>query len=249
MRTQRSPRSFDTSDPEREPEKDRRHVSRRGFLSTAGAISISSVAGCLGGGNPNTHLQAPDMEADPEDLAYPAYGQQIPDVSLQAPLHDEMISVRDRDTTVVMTFFYSYCESVCPRLISTLRNIQSKALEGDYGNAVEFLPVTFDPERDTADRLREYAEAMRIDLEAGNWYFLRPDGVDRAESVVADTFGLQFKRTDPNGDEPGYMFTHLPLILIVNPSGYVERSYTDSKPVWQDIHEDVKAVVDATTQE
>lgn len=220
--------------------------TRRAFLGTVGGVGTASLAGCIGSaGNANTHLAEPNIPGDPEDYAYPAFGQTVPDVTIPAPLHDRSISPREVDSTVVMTFFYSHCESVCPRLISALRNIQTAAGEGGYGDDVAFLPVTFDPARDTADRLAEYAEAMRIDLDAGNWYFLRPDGEDRAKSVVADTFGLQFEQTDPNGDKPGYMFGHMALILLVNPDGYVERAYTDSKPVWQDINDDVKTVVDA----
>lgn len=222
-------------------------VSRRRFLAGATAAGLGAVAGCLGGGTQNTVLAAPNMAADPEDLAYPAHGQEIPDVALPAPLHDETIALRERDTTLVITFFYSHCQTICPRLISTLRNVQSKAAKAGIGDDIELHAVTFDPERDTADRLREFAEAMRVDLEAGNWYFLRPDGVDRAKSVVADTFGLHFERTHPNGDDQGYMFTHMPLILVVNPSGYVERSYTDKRPVWQDVYEAVQSVVEATT--
>lgn len=224
--------------------------SRRRFLGSAGALALGGVAGCLGdSGNDDTHLGPPDRPGDPEDYAYPAYGQQVPDVTVEAPLHDSSISPRDLDSTVVMTFFYSYCESVCPRLISALRNVQTAASRRGYEDQVTFLPVTFDPARDTASRFEEYAEAMRVDLDAGNWYFLRPDGEQRAKEVVSDTFGLHFEQTDPNGDKPGYMFAHMALILVVNPSGYVERAYPDQQPVWQDIESDVRTVIEGAAQE
>lgn len=223
--------------------------SRRQFLGSAGAVTLGAVAGCLGSsGDPNTYLGPPDTPGDPEDFAYPAYGQRVPDVAVQAPLHGRRVSPRDFDETVVMTFFYSYCQSVCPRLISALRNVQTAASESGYEDDVAFLPVTFDPARDTAPRFEEYADAMRIDLDAGNWYFLRPDGAERAEAVVTDTFGLAFEQTDPNGEDPGYMFTHMALILVVNPDGYVERAYPDPNPVWQDIEADVRTVVNEATE-
>ncbi|MFW6385378.1 MAG: SCO family protein [Halodesulfurarchaeum sp.] len=225
-------------------------MSRRALLAGVGGVATGTIAGCTGSGNDgNTHLPPPDRPGDPEDLAYPAHGVMIPDEAIPAPLHDRRVSPREFDSTVLMTFFFSYCESVCPRLISTLGNIQATAESEGYGDEVNFLPVTFDPARDTADRLETYAKSMRIDLEAGNWYFLRPDGPDRADSVVTDEFGLKFERTDPNGDEPGYMFVHMPLILLVNPSGYVERAYTESQPVWQDVDEDVRTVIDRSTDQ
>lgn len=218
--------------------------TRRAILSAAGALGIGAVAGCLGSATDrNTHLPPPDRPGDPADLAYPAHGVEVPDVSIPAPLHGIPVSPREFDSTVLMTFFYSYCQSVCPRLISTLRNVQAAAKSGGYGDGVTFLAVTFDPARDTPDRLRDYADAMRVDRDAGNWYFLRPDGPDGAKDVVENTFGLKFQRTEANGDT-GYMFVHMPLVLLVNPSGYVERAYTKRQPVWQAVNDDVRTVIE-----
>ena len=235
--------------PRRERTRSSASFGRRAFLGTVGSVGVGGLAGCLGAASGNTHLPPPDRPGEASDLAYPAHGQKVPDVSVPAPLHGETISPRDFDTTVLLTFFYSHCESVCPRLISALRNVQTTAGEEGYGDEINFLPMTFDPARDTAARLREYAEASRVDLDAGNWYFLRPDGPDRAEAVVHETFGLKFVRTDPSPEMEGYMFTHMALILLVNPSGYVERAYVDKQPVWQDIYEDAKAVIAGASEQ
>lgn len=173
---------------------------------------------------------------DATDLPYPAYGQDIPDVTLPAPLKGEEISVRQFDTDVVMTFFYSHCQTVCPRLVGALKNIQTRALEDGYSENVTFLAITFDPERDTTARLRDYAKNMNINREPDNWYFLRPESVSRAKSIVGETFGVGFERTHPD-DMDMYMFNHFSLIILANRDSVVERTYVDNRPVWQDIYD------------
>lgn len=206
-------------------------MHRREYLrsfAAAGAVT-TSVAGCLGDGNPNTALGRPDRQYESEDVPYPAWGQRVPDVSIDDPLAGTEIRVRDVDTPTLLTFFYSHCQTVCPVLVSTLREVQTHALTEGYGEEVTFLPVTFDPERDDAGRLEAYAEQLNVDLDAGNWRFLRPATTDRARAVVSDQFGVFFERTQPE-DMDKYMFTHTALTLLVNADGYVERAYRTKSP-------------------
>jgi protein SCO1/2 len=218
-------------------------MDRRAYLAAAAAAGTSAIAGCFGGATGSssggseqeTYLEPPDSQVDPEDLPYPGYGQLLPDVTLPAPLHGEEVSIRQFETDVVVTFFYSYCQTVCPRLVGALRNIQAEAGADGYGDDVTFLAITFDPERDTESRLREYAGNMNVDRDADNWYFLRPESVSRAETVVSDEFGVAFQRTEPE-DMDMYMFNHFSLTALANAGNYVEKAYTDKRPAWQEIY-------------
>jgi protein SCO1/2 len=218
-------------------------MKRRDYLRSAGAVAVlaGGTAGCLGGGNPDTTLSEPDRDYESEDVAYPAWGQRVPDVTLPAPVADREISVRDVETPSLLTFFYSHCNTVCPVLISTMRGVQTHALNEGYGDEVTFLPVSFDPERDDAARFREYASEMHVNLDAGNWHFLRPASKDRAAEVVTDEFGVFFERTHPE-DMDTYMFTHAAVTLLVNAEGYVERAYRTKSPDERQIIEDLKKV-------
>ena len=123
------------------------------------------------------------------------------------PTESREIKLGDIETPALLTFFYSHCQTVCPVLVATQRNIQARAQDDGYGDEVSFFPVTFDPARDTAERLRTYAEKMNVDLAAENWHFLRPASTERAESVVEGQLGVAFERTEPE-DMDAYMFTH-----------------------------------------
>jgi len=216
-------------------------MDRRTYLATAGLTLTTSMAGCpgaLGDSHPNTYLAPPDRSVDGDKLPFPTYGDPVPDVTLPAVLHDTTVTTTGFDRHLVMTFVYTHCKTICPVLTSVLRNIQTDASNEGYADEVAFLETTFDPVRDTADRFRVYAEQEHIDLNAGNWYFLRPKTEKRAKSVVEDKFGVHYEKTHPKNMDM-YMYNHLGLILLVNKDGYVERAYSGSAPHWQSIRDDL----------
>ena len=178
-------------------------MRRRTFLRSTGAVgALGGLAGCLGSvglrdSNPDVALGEPDREFESSDVPYPAWGEQIPDVTVPAPVDSREIRLRDIETPSLLTFFYSHCQTICPILISTQRNIQAHAQNNGYSDAVSFFPTTFDPARDTAERLRTYANDMNVDADHENWHFLRPASKERAKAVVQDQFGVVFQRTEP----------------------------------------------------
>ncbi|MFB6130065.1 MAG: SCO family protein [Salinigranum sp.] len=187
-------------------------MDRRAYLRTlAAGGAATTVAGCVGSigggsGSPNTHLGEPkSQKADSADLPYPAWGQKLPAATLPDPLTGEDVTTTGFTgrKNVVLTCFYSHCPNVCQQMIGVMRNVQADASQNGYADDVEFLAITFDPERDTAERLKQYADEKNVDLGAGNWHFLRPKSVDRAKAVVTDTFGIKFQKTDAQGHAIG----------------------------------------------
>ena len=86
-------------------------------------------------------------------------------------LHDQdgrpaSLDTYDGDVTVV-TFLYTYCPDVCPAVTGHLRDAQR--LLGDDAARVDFVAISVDPERDTAERAREYLDAWSLDE---RWAFL-----------------------------------------------------------------------------
>ena len=86
-------------------------------------------------------------------------------------LHDQdgrpvSLDSYDRDVTVV-AFLYTYCPTVCPAVTSRLRDAQR--LLGNDAARVDFVAISVDPERDTAERAGEYLDAWSLDE---GWAFL-----------------------------------------------------------------------------
>ncbi|WP_410764963.1 SCO family protein [Haloferax sp. DFSO60] len=222
-------------------------MQRRSYLRALGASAAVGLAGCLGGDdNPNVALSEPTRENEDvtsEMLPYPAWGQQVPDVTLADPLGGTEVSVRDIDGPHFHTFIFTNCMTVCPVLVSSLREVQIYSLDQGYDD-VSFYPVTFDPARDDAQAFQAEADQMNIDMDAGNWHFLRPEDEAEAKSVVQDEFGVFFEKNEPD-EEGNYMFTHMGLVLLVNGDGYVERSYRGTQPDEQTLIDDLNALKEA----
>ncbi|MDL0140513.1 SCO family protein [Halobacterium salinarum] len=213
-------------------------MDRRRYLqSVAAAGTTASVAGCLGvlteSGAEGTVLGPP--EQDLSEAAHPSYGDEMPEFTVPDPITGEDISTTDfeGERTILWTSFYTNCpDGVCPALILRLRRAQEVAAEGGYGDAAAFLAHTFDPERDTADVLREYARQQGVNLDAGNWHFLRPESYEAGQELLEEQFGLVIEKQPAEDLENlEYQFPHYGLILLVNERGIVERAYPNGASV------------------
>ncbi|MGA9402486.1 SCO family protein [Haladaptatus sp.] len=221
-------------------------MNRRGYLRSLSATGIAvTAAGCLGsfGGDshPNVTMSKPDVNYDVSKLPYPAWNQQIPDLTIPAPLEDQKISLRDVNKPSLITFIYTHCKTICPVLVSTLRNVQTHAQQNGYASDVSFLPISFDPRRDDAQRLKKYSKQMNIDQSIDDWHFLRPQSEKRARTIVTDDFGVHFEKNHKKSKD-NYMFTHSALVLLANEKGYVERSYRGQNPPQKQIIDDLEKV-------
>ncbi|WP_280537219.1 SCO family protein [Halopenitus sp. POP-27] len=227
-------------------------MHRRHYLRSLSAAGVVGTAGCLGSvpgfGNDDTVLGPPDQDLG--ESAHPTYGDELPAVTLPDPIADEDVSTEalEGERAVLMTFFYTNCpDGVCPALIQRLRRAQAVAAQEGYGDESAFLPITFDPERDTADVLREYATQQGVDLEAGNWHFLRPETYEAGQTLIDEEFGLVIEKA-PADDYEGleYQFPHYGLILLANKRGFVERAYPNGPSVdIETVVNDFKRVVTA----
>ncbi|WP_277543116.1 SCO family protein [Haloarcula laminariae] len=224
-------------------------MRRRRILRTITVAGVASVTGCLAETGSNVVLDPPtDQQFDSDDLPYPAYGQTLPEFSLPNPLSGETIGIGKLDETLLVTGFFATCPAECVQLIGQLTGVQQGTIDAGIADAVRFLAITFDPERDDAAALQEYATRMNVDLDAGNWEFLRPPDAEAAERVVDEQLGITFERVGPaeSARVEGYDFTHLSLTFLVNPDGYVERAYRTSQPDAKRVLSDARTVVERT---
>jgi protein SCO1/2 len=227
-------------------------MDRRAYL--AAVTSAVASAGCLtsvvGDNGGTTVLDRPeDQQFDSEDIPYPAYGETFPEITVPDPLAEETVDTGTLDETLVVTAFFASCPVECVRLIGQLAGVQHGTVEDGIADEVTFLAITFDPTRDDAKRLREYGQQMNVDMDAGNWRFLRPEGKQRAKAVVDETLGVTYDRVGAGESErlPGYDFRHLSLTFLRNPDGVVERAYRTDNPSHERVLADVNTVVEATS--
>src|SRR5467141_881094 len=104
------------------------------------------------------------------------------------------VSLADlRGKIVAVTFIYTSCTDSCPVLTALMAHVQDK-LGQDFGEKVAFVSITVDPERDTPEVLKEYAQTFGANL--AGWSFLT--GAPDAIREVTRRYGV-FAAKNANG--------------------------------------------------
>lgn len=225
-------------------------MHRRSVLGGIGAAASTGFAGCVSDlldDDPDGVVLDPqeDQVAESDALAYPAYGERFPRFELPDPIAETTVDTERIDRTCVYTAFFASCPAECGILLNQLAGVQGLVAEAGLTDATAFLPITFDPERDDAGMLRENADTFGVDLDAGNWHYLRPETPEAAREVVADRLGIGFEREVDSERVEGYDFAHVVVTLLVNPDGVVERAYRGEDLDRNRVAADVETVASA----
>ena len=198
---------------------DPRSLDRRRFLRTTaiGGLAVG-LAGCLDGdeaaSNDNVVLPPPEGydEGVAEETMTLTYGDEVPELTAPDPIRDVDVTTTDfvGDRHTLYTFVFTRCDEACPGLMAALRYVQEDSIEEGYEDEICLCNVTFDPEYDTAAVLEEYERDHGVDQDVGNFYSLRPETPEDAESFVTDGFGVMFEPEEHDGhgedghDEDGH---------------------------------------------
>jgi protein SCO1 len=108
----------------------------------------------------------------------------------------------------VVGMVYTSCAYACPRMMLDMKRIEGE-LVGDA--EVGFVLVSIDPERDTPERLADYARGARLDPD--RWTLLHGDPGDILE--LAALLGVQYRRM-ADGE-----FVHSNFLTILDAQGRV----------------------------
>ena len=125
------------------------------------------------------------------------------------------VTLRDfRGKAVAVTFIYTSCADTCPLLTDKMARVQDE-LGPDFGTKVAFISITVDPERDTPEVLKRYAEAFGANL--AGWAFLT--GAPAAIEDVTRRYGVYAAKA-ADGD-----VDHTFLTSLVDPDGILRVQY------------------------
>lgn len=127
----------------------------------------------------------------------------------------QMVKLADLQGKVwVADFFYTTCPGPCPMLSSRFSEVQ-KAL-GDEPN-VRLVSISVDPEKDTPDVLKTYAERFHA---SDRWLFLTGPK-DAIYSLARDGFKLPIAEATSDGAP----ITHTTRLILVDKTGMVRGFY------------------------
>lgn len=126
------------------------------------------------------------------------------------------LSLADYRGKVVLLYFgYTYCPDVCPTSLSLLAQALS-SLTPDEVARVQGIFVSIDPERDTVDRLKEYAPFFHPSI-------VGVTGTPEALAGIAKQYGASYMKQKPNADGQ-YAVDHSSVTYVIDPQGRLVAS-------------------------
>ncbi|MGB4063269.1 MAG: SCO family protein [Azonexus sp.] len=159
------------------------------------------------------------------DLTGATFGRQLALVDH----HGLPRSLTDFQGKAAVVFFgYTSCPDICPTMLAKLADVM-KALGSD-AERVQVLFVTVDPERDSADRLKDFVPWF-------NPTFLGLRG-DYAQTTAATEEFRVFAARKPVEGELGYVIDHSTGAYVFDPAGRLRLYVKDTSSV-DDITADI----------
>lgn len=123
-----------------------------------------------------------------------------------------------RGKTYVANFVFTSCPSVCPRLTKRMAEVQERTK--DLGDALHLVTFSVDPETDTPEVLRGYAQKYGADPK--RWVFLTGQLTD-IEPVVVKGFKMVMGKKETT---PGmFEIVHGERFVLVDGKGFVRGFY------------------------
>lgn len=133
---------------------------------------------------------------------------------------------------VVVSFIYTTCPDVCPLITANLRLVQERLSAGERGG-ISFLSITTDPEVDTPNVLKSYADRYRVDF--SNWSFLT--GEEKRLQRVWKIFGVKVERKARG------LVNHTTLTALIDRKGMLRFAYAGAAPEPKAILEDLRRLL------
>jgi protein SCO1 len=167
-----------------------------------------------------------------EELRLPVIGP-APDFALTSQ-DGEPVSLRDfRGRALAVTFIYTACPDYCPMLTAKMAQVQDD-LGDDFGTRVAFVSITVDPELDTPEVLKHYAQVHGADLDG--WAFLT--GEPEAIAEVTRRYGL-FAAKAVGGE-----IDHTFLTSLIDPAGTLRVQYMGVRFDADEFRSDLMSLLD-----
>jgi protein SCO1/2 len=147
---------------------------------------------------------------------------QVANVTLTNQLGNK-VSLHDlKGKIIVADFFFTHCPSICPTLTKNMKRLQETLKVKDIRRKVDssfvhFLSFSVDPERDSVEALKTYADKYGVDHE-GWWLLTGPKKDIYDFSVHELKLGLEDKEVSEE-------FIHTNRFVLLDKQGIVRGYY------------------------
>ncbi len=139
---------------------------------------------------------------------------------------------------LVTVFMFTSCPDICPMTVHNLQLLQEKVQEEKIQN-VEFVTISFDPNRDTPSKLKDFGELQDINFKNFNMCTGDIQSIKKLMkefSIVA----IPGDTTYTASNKPSYFFTHTDRITLIDRELNIRKYYNGSKADIKEIVNDIK---------
>jgi protein SCO1/2 len=163
------------------------------------------------------------------DPALPA-----PDFSLVREDGTEFRLSAYRGKIVLLYFGYTSCPDVCPATMAELRQAR-EALSSGLADQVQVVIVAVDPDRDTPERIQQYAEHF-------DESFTGLSGSLGELQQIWDAYGIT-RTIEESRSASGYLVSHTARVYLVDKTGNLRLSFAFGTPP-EDITHDLRLLLE-----
>jgi len=149
-------------------------------------------------------------------------GDMLPDYHFTNQLGQAVSLSQFRGQALAITFIFTRCmfPTFCPLMSNNFRGVQDAVLKNPNAPTNwHLLTLTFDPEFDTPDKLKNYATTYGSS--SAHWSFLTGPLIE--VTALGEQFGLTFWRDPQTG------ISHNLRTAVVDAHGRVQKVFTDNK--------------------
>ncbi|NJN17141.1 MAG: SCO family protein [Oscillochloris sp.] len=128
------------------------------------------------------------------------------------------LSLRELQGKPTLLFFgYTFCPDVCPLTLSEFRKVKENL--GSDGDAVNYLFISVDGERDTPEVLARYVQ----NFDPG---FVGMQGDEATLRRIGKDYGLFYQKNTPEGTGAAYLVDHSSASYLLDAEGRMRVVYS-----------------------
>ncbi len=158
----------------------------------------------------------------------------LPDFELTSDRNIQYGTQQLRGRVWVASFVFTSCPSVCPALMEKMQQLQHRTRNA--GTGVQLVTFTVDPENDTPEVLRAYAQRFRAS--SYRWTFLTGD-----YSVLEDTIISGFKLAMGKDADNLFEIFHSERFVLIDQEGRIRGYYEATDAGVEKLSKDISLVL------
>lgn len=192
---------------------------RARLILPGGMVLVASLAACAPSPMPDAPL--PYYDEATFTPRWTPVAHRVGPFSLQAQTGARFSDADVLGRVHVVSFVYTACPNICPRLMASLKRVESRT----RGSELRLVSYSVTPETDTPEVLAAFGR--RYEVPAGRWTLATGARAEIARLARERYFAMDARSPDGLGADP---LLHSEVLLLVDRAGRIRGVYNGLQP-------------------